>query len=51
MRLLIDMNLPPAWVSHFAARGFEAVHWSTIGAPTAVVSTSWLGPARRASSF
>lgn len=36
MRLLIDMNLPPAWVSHFAARGFEAVHWSTIGAPTAV---------------
>ena len=29
------MNLPPSWVERLAARGFEAVHWSTIGAATA----------------
>lgn len=32
MKLLIDMNLPPEWIGRLAQRGYEAVHWSTIGA-------------------
>ena len=32
MRLLIDMNLSPAWVGFFANSGIQAFHWSTIGA-------------------
>jgi predicted nuclease of predicted toxin-antitoxin system len=35
MKLLIDMNLSPAWIPYLAARGFEAVHWSSIGAHNA----------------
>lgn len=35
MRILIDMNLPPRWVQVFAAEGWEARHWSQVGAPTA----------------
>jgi len=35
MKLLIDMNLPEAWVPVLARSGFEAVHWSTIGSPFA----------------
>ena len=31
MRLLIDVNLSPAWVPFFAAHGYEAIHWSTVG--------------------
>jgi hypothetical protein len=31
MKLLVDMNLSPQWVPYFAERGFEAVHWSTLG--------------------
>ena len=33
--LLVDMNLSPNWVDRLARHGFEAVHWSTIGAATA----------------
>ena len=29
------MNLSPSWVERLAGHGFEAVHWSTIGAETA----------------
>lgn len=29
------MNLSPSWVERLVLDGFEAVHWSTIGAPTA----------------
>ena len=29
------MNLSPSWVERLARHGFEAVHWSTIGAATA----------------
>ena len=29
------MNLPPSWIERLAQHGFEAVHWSTIGTPTA----------------
>lgn len=35
MKLLVDMNLSPTWVDRLARHGFEAVHWSTIGAATA----------------
>jgi len=35
MKLLLDMNLSPTWVRFLEENGFEAVHWSTTGAPTA----------------
>ena len=34
MKLLIDMNLSPRWVSVLSSQDIEAVHWSTIGATT-----------------
>lgn len=35
MKLLIDMNLSPSWVEALASAGFEATHWSDIGAASA----------------
>jgi predicted nuclease of predicted toxin-antitoxin system len=35
VKLLVDMNLSPSWVDRLAGHGFEAVHWSTVGAATA----------------
>jgi predicted nuclease of predicted toxin-antitoxin system len=35
VKLLVDMNLSPSLVKRLAGHGFEAVHWSTIGAATA----------------
>jgi predicted nuclease of predicted toxin-antitoxin system len=35
MKILIDMNLPPRWIQIFVEAGWEAVHWSQVGAPTA----------------
>jgi predicted nuclease of predicted toxin-antitoxin system len=35
VKLLVDMNLSPSWVDRLVRHGFEAVHWSTIGAVTA----------------
>lgn len=35
MKLLVDMNLSPSWAGQLAQRGFDAVHWSIIGAATA----------------
>ena len=35
MKLLVDMNLSPSWIDRLARHGFDAVHWSTIGAATA----------------
>ena len=35
MKLLIDMNLSPDWVTLLQREGFEATHWSAVGAPTA----------------
>jgi predicted nuclease of predicted toxin-antitoxin system len=32
MRFLIDMNLSPGWARLIEEAGFEAIHWSTIGA-------------------
>jgi predicted nuclease of predicted toxin-antitoxin system len=31
VRLLIDMNLSPAWVDFLGAAGIEAVHWASVG--------------------
>jgi predicted nuclease of predicted toxin-antitoxin system len=38
MKLLVDMNLSPRWVSMLADAGIEAVHWSTLGAVNALDS-------------
>lgn len=35
MKLLVDMNLSPSWVSLLADAGIEAAHWSTIGSAKA----------------
>jgi predicted nuclease of predicted toxin-antitoxin system len=35
VKLLVDMNLSPSWIDRLVRHGFEAVHWSTIGAVTA----------------
>ncbi|MFZ1493109.1 MAG: DUF5615 family PIN-like protein [Candidatus Competibacter denitrificans] len=39
MKLLIDMNLSPAWVAILQAQGFEAIRWSMIGEPKALDQT------------
>jgi predicted nuclease of predicted toxin-antitoxin system len=35
MKLLVDMNLSPLWVPVLEAAGWETVHWSSIGHPSA----------------
>ena len=35
MKLLVDMNLSPAWVNVLREAGIAATHWSGIGKPTA----------------
>ncbi len=35
MKLLVDMNLSPAWVAFLRANGHEAVRWSEVGPPEA----------------
>jgi len=35
MKLLIEMNLSPKWVSVLKEAGLESVHWSSIGRPDA----------------
>ncbi|KFB72653.1 DUF5615 family PIN-like protein [Candidatus Accumulibacter contiguus] len=35
MKLIVDMNRSPRWVSVLAGVGFEAAHWSTLGAKDA----------------
>jgi predicted nuclease of predicted toxin-antitoxin system len=35
MKFVIDMNLSPQWVGFLSAHGFEAIHWSAVGAPDA----------------
>src|SRR5581483_10582902 len=32
MKVLVDMNLSPSWVRYLAGSGFEAIHWSSVGA-------------------
>jgi predicted nuclease of predicted toxin-antitoxin system len=31
MKLLVDMNLSPRWISLLVDAGIEAAHWSTLG--------------------
>jgi predicted nuclease of predicted toxin-antitoxin system len=35
LKVLVDMNLSPAWVEALRGMGFEAVHWSAVGNPRA----------------
>jgi len=35
MRIVVDMNLPPAWVPVLSSHGFETQHWSKLGTATA----------------
>jgi len=35
MKILVDMNLSPRWVTALQAVGIEARHWSNVGAPNA----------------
>ena len=35
MKLVLDMNLPPAWCGELAQLGHDARHWSAVGAATA----------------
>lgn len=35
MKILIDMNLSPAWTTVLQAENIEAVHWSSVGKPDA----------------
>lgn len=35
MKILVDMNLSPAWVEILSRAGIEAKHWSAIGDPRA----------------
>ena len=35
MKILIDMNLSPRWVSRLSDAGLEAAHWSTLGRSSA----------------
>jgi len=39
IKVLIDMNLSPLWISFFTNTGIESVHWSTIGDPRATDRT------------
>lgn len=43
MRILIDMNLSPAWREALVHAGFDATHWSSIGPPDATDTSvmSW----------
>ncbi|WP_093554964.1 DUF5615 family PIN-like protein [Pseudoduganella namucuonensis] len=46
MRLLLDMNISPRWVSTFMAAGHLAVHWTNVG-PGNASDTDILDYARR----
>lgn len=35
MKILVDMNLSPDWVTAFAAENIESVHWQAVGDPRA----------------
>lgn len=35
MKILLDMNLSPEWAGFLEREGFEALHWASVGSPTA----------------
>ena len=49
MKIVIDMNLSPAWVHTFADANIEALHWSSAGDPKATDRTimEWARRARQ----
>lgn len=36
MKVIIDMNLSPAWQDTLTAAGIDAAHWTGLGAPNAL---------------
>ena len=36
MKLLVDMNLSPRWIVFLTQHGVEAIHWTAVGASTAL---------------
>lgn len=45
MKLLVDMNLSPDWVTVLRSAGWEAEYWSNLGDPRAAdaVIMAWAG--------
>jgi hypothetical protein len=42
MKLVVDMNLSPDWVQILVEKGFEALHWSSVGkASASFLAASW----------
>jgi len=43
VKLLLDMNLAPEWVTFLSSAGLDVVHWSAVGVPGAkdVVVMGW----------
>jgi predicted nuclease of predicted toxin-antitoxin system len=35
MKIVVDMNLSPEWITVFGAQGWAAIHWSQVGDPRA----------------
>jgi predicted nuclease of predicted toxin-antitoxin system len=35
MKILVDVNLAPAWVDVLQAHGYDAIHWTQVGDPRA----------------
>ena len=35
IKVLVDVNLSPAWTEMLATKGIEAVHWTAVGDPRA----------------
>lgn len=35
IKVLVDVNLSPAWTAMLATKGIEAVHWTAVGDPRA----------------
>jgi len=43
MRLLVDVNLSPEWITELDRHGYRAVHWSTVGDRPRPTPRSWPG--------
>ena len=39
VKLVVDMNLSPNWISLLESHGWSAVHWSQVGDPRASDTT------------
>jgi predicted nuclease of predicted toxin-antitoxin system len=43
VKLIVDMNLSPRWITLLTEAGLEAVHWSTVGQTNARDTETWRG--------